>query len=141
MRTLSFWKMKDRARAFGETGAHGLVRLLHRTRPDVRVHLMGHSFGCIVVSAALGGPAGGSGLLRPVDSLVLVQGAMSLWSCCSEIPFGRRRPGYFRRAVERAVNGPIITTQSRFDTAVGRWYPLAAGVARQVEFAPGEFPR
>jgi hypothetical protein len=140
LRTLSFWKMKDRGRVVGETGAHGLVRSLQQTRPEVRIHLMGHSFGCIVVSAALTGPAGGTGLPRAY-SLVLVQGALSLWSCCSEIPFGRRRPGYFRRVAEGAVRGPIVTTQSSFDMAVGRWYPLAAGVARQVDFAPSEFPR
>jgi hypothetical protein len=37
--------------------------------------------------------------------------------------------------------GPAVTTRSRFDTAVGRWYPLGAGAARQVDFAPGELPR
>jgi hypothetical protein len=39
------------------------------------------------------------------------------------------------------VVGPIVTTQSRFDLAVGRWYPLGAGAARQIEFAPDELPR
>ena len=42
---------------------------------------------------------------------------------------------------DRRVRGPILTTQSEFDTAVGRWYPLAAGAARQVSFAPGELPK
>src|SRR5262249_23695581 len=27
------------------------------------------------------------------------------------------------------------------DTAVGKWYPLGAGAARQIDFAPGEFPQ
>ena len=39
------------------------------------------------------------------------------------------------------MKGPIVTTQSEFDTAVGRIYPLGGGVARQVDFALGEFPR
>ena len=34
--------------------------------------------------------------------------------------------------------GAILTTQSKRDTAVGRFYPIAAGVARQVNFAPGD---
>lgn len=34
-----------------------------------------------------------------------------------------------------SIAGPILTTQSRFDTAVGRWYPLGAGAARQPEVA------
>ena len=37
--------------------------------------------------------------------------------------------------------GPLITTQSEHDRAVGTMYPLAAGVARQVAFAPGELPK
>jgi hypothetical protein len=140
LRNLSFWKMKDRARAFGESGAHRLLAQLQQTKPGVRLHLMGHSFGCIVVSAALAGPAGGAGLPRPADSLVLAQGALSLWSYCSKIAVAGGQPGYFRRAAA-AVKGPIVTTQSSFDSAVGRWYPLAAGVARQVEFARPEYPR
>jgi pimeloyl-ACP methyl ester carboxylesterase len=131
--------MKDRGRLIGEAGAHRLLRQLQDARADARFHLMGHSFGCIVVSAAAAGPAGG-GLARPVDSLVLVQGALSLWSYCSRIDGAGGRPGYFRRA-GNAVKGPLVTTQSVFDTAVGRLYPLAAGVARQVVFAPEEFPR
>jgi hypothetical protein len=34
----------------------------------------------------------------------------------------------------------VVTTRSSYDTAVGRWYPRAAGVARQAEFAPGDLP-
>ena len=143
LRQLSFWKMKDRARAFGESGAHTLVSGILRMQQDFRVHLMGHSFGCIVMSAAIAGPPGGPGLPRPVQSLVLVQGALSLWSYCSDIPFRRGQPGYFLPIVtSKRVAGPIVTTQSRFDTAVGRWYPLGAGVARQISFAPdGELPQ
>jgi len=40
------------------------------------------------------------------------------------------------------VTGPILTTRSAHDRAVNTWYPWAAGVANQVEFAPpGELPR
>jgi hypothetical protein len=142
LRQLSFWKMKDRARRFGESGAHALLRNLQGTRQDLRLHLMGHSFGCIVMSAAVAGPPGGAGLPRPVQSLVLVQGALSLWSYCEDIPYRRGRPGYFRPLVaNNRMAGPIVTTQSRFDRAVGRWYPLAAGAARQIDFAPGDLPR
>lgn len=143
LRTLSFWKMKDRARQFGESGGCGLLNALLQAAADrdVRFHLMGHSFGCIVVSACLAGPPGGPGLVGPVHSLALVQGALSLWSYCSEIRAARGRPGYFRAVVDGRVKGPIITTRSVHDTAVGRWYPLAAAAARQVVFAaPGELP-
>jgi hypothetical protein len=142
LRQLSFWKMKDRARRFGESGGHALLRALLGARDGLRIHLMGHSFGCIVVSASVAGPAGGEGLPRPVQSLVLVQGALSLWSYCSEIPYRRGRAGYFRPVVAgNRVAGPIVTTRSSFDTAVGRWYPMGAGAARQIDFAPGDLPR
>ena len=102
---------------------------------------MGHSFGCIVVSSMLRGPGAGAALPRPVDSLVLVQGALSLWSFCPDIPIAPGQPGYFHDIVKnKKVSGPIVTTRSRFDTAVGQLYPIAAGIARQVDFAPGEFP-
>jgi hypothetical protein len=141
LRQLSFWKMKDRARRFGESGGHGLVKQLQAVRPEVRFHLMGHSFGCIVASATVAGPPRASGLARPVHSLVLVQGALSLWSYCPDIP-GRGQPGYFHPIVAgRRVSGPIITTRSEYDTAVGKWYPLGAGAARQIDFAPGELPQ
>jgi hypothetical protein len=103
---------------------------------------MGHSFGCIVMSAAVAGPPDGPGLPRPVQSLVLVQGALSLWSYCEDIPFRQGRAGYFRPLVVRQrVAGPILTTRSRFDLAVGRWYPLGAGVAREIEFALDDLPQ
>lgn len=142
LRVLSFWKMKDRGRRFGETGGRALLDQLERaTSETVRFHLMGHSFGCIVVSAILAGP-GGRALARPVHSAALLQGAFSLWSYCSDIPVARGRPGYFHSAVEGGrVAGPIITSQSTFDTAVGRFYPLGAGAARQVDFAPGQLPK
>jgi hypothetical protein len=131
LRQLSFWKMKKRARLFGESGGFRLLAGLQDAAGDrgVRFHLMGHSFGCIVVSAMLAGPRGGGALPRPVSSLTLVQGAFSLWSYCSDIPYAPGRAGYFHSLVaDGRVDGPIIATQSRFDTAVGRWYPIAAGV-------------
>ena len=142
LRQLSFWKMKDRARTFGEGGAAHLVASVQRAAgPEARLHLMGHSFGCIVMSGVLNGPGGAPVLAAPVHSLGLVQGALSLWSYCSDIPVAAGHPGYFRAVVERGmVAGPVITTQSRYDTAVGRFYPIAAGLAGQVAFGP-DYPR
>ena len=74
--------------------------------------------------------------------MALLQGALSLWSYCPDIPVADHRAGYFHSLVaEGKVAGPIITTQSQLDAAVGKLYPLAAGVARQVSFAPGELPK
>ena len=132
VRQLSFWSMKRRARVVGETGVHSLLVELQQSAPQARFHLMGHSFGCIVVSAAIAGPLGqgtvSSRLPRPVDSLFLVQGALSLWSFAERIPYPPNTPGYFRPIdlPPALVNGPIVTTRSKFDHAVGTFYPLAA---------------
>jgi hypothetical protein len=132
LRQLSFWKMKDRARRFGETGGHGLVTALQEAAPEARIHLMGHSFGCIVVSAAVAGAPGDRSVRRPVDTLFLVQGALSLWAYTDDIPFQRGTAGYFRPLIEqKLVSGPLVTTRSTFDSAVGSFYPLGAGIARQ----------
>ena len=143
LRQLSFWKMKARARTVGEGGMHGFLTSMQQetSTRGVKFHLMGHSFGCIVVSSMLRGPGAGAALSRPVDSVALVQGALSLWSFCLDIPDRPGKPGYFHDIVKnKKVKGPFLTTRSRFDTAVGRLYPIAAGIARQVDFAPGEFP-
>jgi len=144
LRTLSFWRMKDRARAFGETAVSRLLASLMQAAPrHLRFHLVGHSFGCVAMAAALGGPRGRGRVARPVDSLTLLQGALSLWSFCDDIPGVPGQRGYFRQVLaDGRVRGPVISTQSAFDTANGKWYPLGAGVARQVAFAaPGELPK
>ena len=143
LRQLSFWKMKDRARRFGESGGHALlVSLQEVAGKDTHFHLMGHSFGCIVVSATIVGGAGSQPLIRPVDSLFLVQGALSLWSYCEDIPYKEGTAGYFHRIMkDRLVRGPVVTTRSSFDTAVGRLYPKAAGVKDQFVLAATKFPK
>ena len=137
LRQLSFWMMKKRARTVGEGGMHNFIGLLQQTLPNAKFHLMGHSFGCIVVSSILGGPAGTTKLPRQIDSVVLVQGALSLWGYADTIPiqYGGGA-GYFSRMLKQtAVRGPIVTTRSIHDTAVGTFYPLAVGLVGQVDFA------
>jgi hypothetical protein len=143
LRTLTFWKMKDRAKSFGESGGFRLLTQIQQAGgANVRVHLMGHSFGCIVVSATLTGPGGSGQLVRPVNTLALMQGALSLWSFCSDIPSKPGCAGFFRSIIaNRKVSGPILTTISAKDTAVGRYYPIAAGTRGDVQFAPGTLPK
>src|SRR5262249_1118254 len=56
LRQLSFWRMKKRARTVGESGMHDFIAQLQNACVNTKFHLMGHSFGGIVVSAILGGP-------------------------------------------------------------------------------------
>jgi hypothetical protein len=133
LRQLSFWKMKDRARVIGEGGGHDLLMRLQIAARMARFHLMGHSFGCIVQSASVAGSLGSKPLPRPVDSLFLVQGALSLWSYAQEIPYAVGTAGYFNRILKQGmVGGPILTTQSAHDTAVGFFYPLGARLKKQL---------
>jgi hypothetical protein len=150
LRLLSYRKMKDRAKQIGEGGGARLLAEVQAATGDgreVRVHLMGHSFGCIVVSAMIAGTQETAGAARPVRSLVLVQGAMSIWSLAPRIPAFPDRAGAFHRVVrEGRVAGPILTTMSRFDSAVASFYPrvswagawLPGGGSDQVSFVPGE---
>jgi hypothetical protein len=143
-RQLTFWQMKSRGRKIGESAGFSLLTSLMKATPadrNVRFHLMGHSFGCIVASSMLNGPNGTGALPKPVASLMLVQGATSLWGFCDSIPHVNS-PGYFRKLIEqKKIAGPIVTTQSKRDTAVGVFYPVAAGIALQTNFALGEFPK
>lgn len=140
LRQLSFWKMKDRARQFGESGGRELLSRLQVAKPDARFHLMGHSFGSIVVSAMVAGAPAAPPLPRPVDSLFLVQGALSLWSYASDIPYSPGTTGYFHGIVQHGlVRGPLVTTRSTHDTAVGRFYPLGAQLKRQLVLG-GDYP-
>ena len=60
-----------------------------------------------------------------MDSVALVQGAVSL-AFADRIPM-EAGTGYFNPFLHRSsVRGPIITTRSRHDRAVGLFYPLAA---------------
>ena len=143
MRQLSFWTMKDRARVVGETGLHSLLTEMQKitlsANGTVRYHLMGHSFGCIVASAAIAGPSDAPKPLK-VHSLLLLQGALSIWAYAEDPP-NTAAEGYFHRLlVRRAVIGPIVTTRSRLDFAVGRFYPIGAGIAQQIVLGEGDDP-
>lgn len=127
LRQLSFWTMKKRARIVGETGVAKLIEKFRTARPTPRVHLMGHSFGCIVVSAATMAQQSG----QPVDTLVLVQGALSLWAYAPQVE-QTNETGYFNAIhAKKLVRGAIVTTLSEHDKAIGNLYPMAARLAGQ----------
>ena len=140
LRQLSYWTMKKRARTIGEQAMHSFLKDLQAatTQAHVRIHLMGHSFGTIVVSGMVGGPDAVGTLSRPVDSMALIQGAVSLWSYADSIPFPNTGRGYFNRIfTNKSVRGPIVTTSSKWDRAVGTFYPLASRMKGSPAFATG----
>jgi hypothetical protein len=138
LRVLTFWHMKRRAREVGVGGVTALLSALQTAAPEARFHLMGHSFGCIVVSSAVASLGEES---RPIASMALVQGAMSLWSFCSAIPSSPGRAGYFRRVLaDGLVEGPVVVTTSVHDRAVRTFYPIGAGARGQVDYGPEGLP-
>ncbi|HEE0117919.1 TPA: hypothetical protein R6W50_000580 [Citrobacter gillenii] len=143
LRQLTFWSMKKRAKVVGENGLYPFIIALQRAAPALRIHLMGHSFGCIVASAGIAGPGGNTPLLRSIQSCVLVQGAMSIWAFAPTNAYTPNTCGYFHSIIaDKKLSGPLVSTFSAFDYAVGRLYPWAAGVANQIAFdQPSKKPR
>ena len=126
LRVLSYTLMKARAGTIGRTALGPLLVRVHRQAPELRVHLVGHSFGARLVSFALAGiPDAGD---SPVASLVLLQGAFSHFSFSPMAPFGQ--PGALAGCSDR-VSGPLAATFTEYDWAVGIWYRRASFLARQ----------
>lgn len=135
-RVLSYYEMKNRAGVVGRVGLGPLLARLQQGRRDLRVHLVGHSFGARLVGFALTAlpptPA------TPVKSLLLVQGAFSHFSFAPALPFDGSRAGALAAVADR-VDGPLLATFSTADRAAGWWYPNASRLARQDHQGADEF--
>jgi len=102
----------------------------------VRIHLVGHSFGCRVVTAAVTGPTPAPNGF--VNSMTLLQGAFSHYSFSAAFD-DSKKPGFYRNLVtEHRVSGPIIITHTRADKAVGTAYAIASRAMRQIASAMGD---
>ena len=53
---VTYYQMKERAGTVGSTGVNEVLRAVRENHPDVRIHLVGHSFGGRLVTAAVAGP-------------------------------------------------------------------------------------
>lgn len=126
----SYYEMKARAGRVGQ----GLAAELAASVPaGVRIHLVGHSFGGRLVTAA--SAADGA---PPLASMSLLQAAFSHNGL--GIGFGDDRSivGAFRRTVEeRRVSGPILITHTHRDSAVGFFYAVASAASGVIASAFG----
>jgi hypothetical protein len=123
LRQLTYFEMKKRAGVGGRQGLGPLLGRIHQADPEVRIHLLGHSFGARLVSFALAGlpdPA-----RSPVKSLYLLQGAFSHFAFADALPMDRSRGGALKGMATR-VDGPLVASFSVHDMAVGKLYPLAS---------------
>ncbi|MEU4211212.1 serine-threonine protein kinase [Streptomyces sp. NPDC026206] len=133
LRQGSYWEMKRRAGTVGQSGLGPALGALAEASPDLRVHLIGHSFGGRLVAFAL------RGLPEPaqcVHSLTLLQGAFSHYAFAPRLPFARERSGVLHGA-HRRVRGPVLCCHSRHDLALSMLYPLASRLSGDAESALG----
>lgn len=125
----TYYQMKARAGLVGASGLNPLLRDFVAAAPALRVHLIGHSFGGRLVTAAAAG-TGAADVLH-AHSMSLLQAAFS-HNAFSKNWDKRGTPGFFRRVVDaKAIAGPVIVTFSDMDTAVGLAYPMASLLAGQ----------
>jgi hypothetical protein len=138
LRVATYAQMKKRG---GEVGKKGLGPLLGRLKtavPDIRIHLLGHSFGARLVAFSLAGiPEEALTPSSPVKSLFLMQGAFSHFAFAGALPFDKQRGGALKGMASR-VDGPLLTTFSEHDMAVGTGYPLASIAYRDDAAAAGD---
>jgi hypothetical protein len=131
LRSMSYYEMKNRAGVIGQHGLGPLIAALAAAAPGLRVHLIGHSFGARLVAFSLTGlPDTATGAASPVKSLTLVQGAFSHFSFAAPTPCSAVPAGALAGARNR-VDGPLLSTFTAADRAVGWWYPAASMLAHQ----------
>jgi hypothetical protein len=122
----TYYRMKARAGTVGVKGLGPALVTIHDVAPALRLHLVGHSFGGRVVTAAVHELPPGTN----VHSLSLLQAAFSHNAFADK--FDGIKDGFFRTVVTgRKVNGPVIITYTQNDKAVGVAYPLASRIAGQ----------
>jgi hypothetical protein len=131
----TYYQMKERAGAVGRSGLNAVLRQLRQKRADLKLHLIGHSFGGRLVTAAALGPEGATPVKAATMSL--------LQAAFSHFGFARRfdgtKDGFFRRVIgDKLVSGPVLVTHTHNDRAVGKAYPIASQIAGQVASALGD---
>jgi hypothetical protein len=129
----TYYQMKTRAGTVGRTGVALMVARIREKRPELPVHLVGHSFGGRLVAATAATLEPGS---SPV-TMMLLQAAFSHNGFARK--FDGEHDGAFRTVIdERRVSGPIVITHTKNDSAVGVAYPLASRIANDAAAALGD---
>lgn len=130
LQVLTFFTMEHRADQVGQNAVYTILRLLLNARvdpasPPLRINVVGHSFGCRVVSSALQGIANdvSKGILtiRPGTrfNAVLLQGAFDN----DDLEATNDYSGLYDLGTR------LLISYSELDKACGTWYPLASKLA------------
>ncbi len=130
----TYYIMKNRASVVGRVGLNPALKRIQAAVPvGILCHLLGHSFGARLVTAAANGPA----MLR-IQTLILLQGAYSHYGMATAYDGDPNHNGLFRDVVAQSkVAGPILITHSVHDLAVGIAYAIASRLAGQIAAALG----
>jgi hypothetical protein len=123
----TYYTMKQRAGTVGLTGLNPLLQKIRTQYPALKLHLVGHSFGGRLVTAA----ALGTGELPAlkIETMSLLQTAFSHYGFAKD--FEGSKDGFFRKVVEnKGISGPILISHSKKDIAVGIAYPIASALAQ-----------
>jgi hypothetical protein len=121
----TYFEMKQRA---GTVGKNGVAPLIDELSSEVQqIHLVGHSFGGRVVTAAAA-----NSTTKKLRSMSLLQAAFS------QNGFSKVRQGFFRSVISgRRVSGAILVTNTKKDLSVGLAYPAASRVSGDAAAAFG----
>lgn len=132
---VTYYQMKERAGKTGNDGLYPLLAEIQKINPNLKLHLIGHSFGGRLVTAAIAGSTEQS--ILQVNTLILLQAAFSHYGFSEG--YDGSKNGFFRRVVkDRKVKGPILITHTKNDKAVGLAYTIASRIAKQVGSSLGD---
>lgn len=130
----TYYEMKQRAGKVGQVGVAPLVAAIKAAHPGLRIHLVGHSFGGRLVTAAAAALASGTSGV----SLTLLQAAFSHNALAVHFD-AEGHDGAFHQLVSNGhAVGPIVITYTKNDRAVGIAYPLASRIAKDTAAALGD---
>jgi pimeloyl-ACP methyl ester carboxylesterase len=131
----TYYQMKTRAGTVGSKGVAEMLAVVRKAKKDIRLHLVGHSFGGRLVTAAVNELPGSTEAV----SLCLLQAAFSHNGFSGGFGDNGTDKGFFRSVMDlKRVSGPIIITHTKNDKAVGIAYPLASRIAGQNASALGD---
>jgi hypothetical protein len=131
----TYFQMKERAGVVGRGGVYQVLRKVRESSPKVKIHLIGHSFGGRLVTAAALGPDG-QPPVKP-ETMTLLQAAFSHNGFAPV--YDGTHDGFFRRVVSgNQVAGPVLITHTANDKAVGIAYALASRISGETGAAIGD---
>lgn len=130
----TYLEMKERAGRVGRVGLASVLLRFRERRRDLRLHLIGHSFGGRLVTAA----AHALPPRTPSLTLALLQAAYSHNGLAENFD-QHGHDGAFRQLIsEKRASGPVLITHTKNDRAVGIAYPLASRFSRDPAAALGD---